>query len=110
MNNQVLMSNNRYLIIKAKGGMGNRMLCAVTGILYGQLTGRCTVVDWRDVSYSNDGGNTFSQFFDCPNVYPETIRFINRLSDFLFMLARWANHRIGVEDTNCYCEYQNSSC
>jgi len=67
------MSNNRYLVVKAKGGMGNRMLCAVTGVLYGQVTGKKTIIDWRDGSYSNDGSNTFSQFFDCSGVYPETI-------------------------------------
>jgi len=63
----------KYLIVKAKGGMGNRMLCAVTGILYGQLTGRLTVIDWRDAAYSNDGSNTFSRFFDSPQVLSEKI-------------------------------------
>jgi len=53
--------------------MGNRMLCAVTGILYGQLTGRKTIIDWRDESYSNDGSNTFPLFFNAPQVFPETI-------------------------------------
>ena len=66
-------TGDKFLVVKAKGGMGNRMLCAVTGILYGQLTGRRTIVDWRDGSYSNDGSNTFLRFFDCPDVYPETI-------------------------------------
>ncbi|OHB61000.1 MAG: hypothetical protein A2167_01140 [Planctomycetes bacterium RBG_13_46_10] len=66
-------SNIKCLIVKAKGGMGNRMLCAVTGILYGQLSGRKTVVDWRDGAYSNDGSNTFSRFFNVPFVFPETI-------------------------------------
>ena len=65
--------NNKYLLIKAKGGMGNSMLCAVTGILYGQLTGRMTVVDWRGEGYTNDGSNTFSKFFTCSEVHPETI-------------------------------------
>ena len=65
--------NNKFLIVKAKGGMGNRMLCAATGILYGQVTNRKTIVDWRDVSYSNDGSNTFTKFFSCASVYPETI-------------------------------------
>jgi len=63
----------KYLIVKPNGGMGNRMLCAVTGILYGQLTGRVTVVDWRDAGYSNDGSNTFSTFFSCPSVQSETV-------------------------------------
>jgi len=63
----------KYLIVKSNGGMGNRMLCAVTGILYGQLTGRVTVVDWRDAAYSNDGSNTFATFFSCPSAQPEAV-------------------------------------
>jgi hypothetical protein len=65
-------TEKRFLVVKAKGGMGNRMLCAVTGILYGQITGRATVIDWRDAAYSNDGSNTFSRFFSAPQVLPET--------------------------------------
>lgn len=67
------IKNDKYLVVKAKGGMGNRMFCAVTGILYGQLTGRMTVIDWRDGTYSNNGSNTFSEFFKNPRVYPETV-------------------------------------
>jgi hypothetical protein len=66
-------SNHKYLVIKAKGGMGNRMLCAVTGMVYGELTGRRTVVDWRDGTYSDDGSNVFARFFSCPNVFSESI-------------------------------------
>jgi len=66
-------NDRKYLVVKVAGGMGNRMLCTLTGILYGQLTGRCTIVDWRDESYSNDGSNTFLSFFSCPCIYPETI-------------------------------------
>lgn len=66
-------NNDKYLIVKAKGGMGNRMLCAITGILYGQITGRLTIIDWRDAAYSNNGSNTFSRFFNDPHVFPETI-------------------------------------
>ena len=65
--------NRKYLIVKAKGGMGNSMLCAVTGIIYGQLAGRITVIDWRGEGYTNDGSNTFSKFFTCSEVHPETI-------------------------------------
>jgi hypothetical protein len=65
--------NSKFLLVKAKGGMGNRMLCAVTGILYGQIAGRQTIIDWRDAAYSNDGSNTFSRFFSAPQVLSETI-------------------------------------
>jgi cob(I)alamin adenosyltransferase len=32
------------------------------------------------------------------NVNPEAMRFVNRLSDYLFTLARWVNHRAGLDD------------
>jgi len=57
-----------YVIVKAKGGMGNRMLCAATGLLYAQLSGRRVIVDWSDITYSNDGTNVFTSFFRCPTV------------------------------------------
>jgi hypothetical protein len=69
--------------------MCNRMLCAVTGILYGELTGRAIVVDWRDAAYSNDGSNTFSTFFSCPWVQPETVLPV----ESSIRPALWANER-----------------
>lgn len=65
--------NEKYLVIKAKGGMGNRMLCVATGIVYGEITGRKTVVDWRDGSYSQNGSNVFAKFFSCPGVFSESV-------------------------------------
>lgn len=50
-------------VIKAKGGMGNRMLCAVSGILWARLAGRRCFVDWRDDAYSRSGENSFPHFF-----------------------------------------------
>jgi cob(I)alamin adenosyltransferase len=29
---------------------------------------------------------------------PQAVPYLNRLSDFLFTLARWENHQSGVED------------
>lgn len=65
--------NTQYLLVKAKGGMGNCMLCAVSGILYGQLTKRKTVIDWRGTGYTNDGSNPFATYFHCPENYPEAV-------------------------------------
>ncbi|WP_293180052.1 cob(I)yrinic acid a,c-diamide adenosyltransferase [Oceanithermus sp.] len=31
-------------------------------------------------------------------INPEALRFLNRLSDLLFAMARWVNHRLGVEE------------
>ncbi len=33
------------------------------------------------------------------DVNPEAVKFLNRLSDFLFTLARWTNHRAGIPET-----------
>jgi len=66
-------NNEKYLVIKAKGGMGNRMLCVATGIVYGELTGRKAIVDWRDESYSQNGSNVFAKFFSCPDVSCESV-------------------------------------
>ena len=41
---------------------------------------------------ASDGGAAAS-------VRPEALRYLNRLSDLLFVLARYANHRAGVADT-----------
>ncbi len=35
---------------------------------------------------------------DADTVRPEALRYLNRLSDLLFVLARYANHRAGVPD------------
>lgn len=66
-------NDSKYVLVKAKGGMGNRMLCALTGLLYGQLAGRKVIVDWRDQAYSNDGTNSFNKFFPHASAHSEAI-------------------------------------
>jgi len=52
------------LIIKAKGGLGNRMLSAVTGILLARLNGRTAFIDWRDGMYVEPGENLYPLLFE----------------------------------------------
>lgn len=61
------MKRPKFLVIKGRAGLGNRMLAAATGLLYARLTGRLPVVDWRDGSYSGDRSNAFPAFFHCPS-------------------------------------------
>lgn len=56
----------RILLIKAKGGLGNRMLSAVTGLIYADLSGRTPVIDWRDGIYAPPGENAYPLLFDTP--------------------------------------------
>jgi hypothetical protein len=55
----------RLLLVKGRAGLGNRILGALTGILYSRLSGRRLVVDWRDELYSDDGENVFPRYFRC---------------------------------------------
>jgi len=57
---------DKILLIKAKGGLGNRMLSAVTGLIYADLAGRRPVVDWRDGIYAETGVNAYPLLFDTP--------------------------------------------
>jgi hypothetical protein len=71
------MNRNKFLVVKGRAGLGNRMLSALTGILYARLSGRKLIIDWTDPTYSNDGDNVFHNFFRCPfydsnDTIPET--------------------------------------
>lgn len=50
--------------------MGNRMLCALTALLYARATHRQLMVDWRDPQYSDGTCNAFHRFFRCPDSPP----------------------------------------
>lgn len=65
---ETLATPRRLLWVKGKAGLGNRMLSALTGILYARITGRQAVIDWRDGSYSDDGTNSFPKLFTSPYV------------------------------------------
>lgn len=57
-------SHQRALIIKAKGGLGNRMLSAVTGLVLADLNNRTGYIDWRDGMYLAPGENLYPYLFD----------------------------------------------
>lgn len=60
------MAGGRALLIKAKGGLGNRMLAGVTGVILARLTGRTPVIDWRDGLYVPEGTNLYPLLFRDP--------------------------------------------
>ena len=61
---QTVPGGERFLIIKAKGGLGNRMLSALTGLAVAELTGRIPIIDWRDGMYAPLGVNAYPLLFD----------------------------------------------
>jgi hypothetical protein len=64
------VTDTRFLLVKGRAGLGNRMLSALTGILYSRLAGRRLIVDWSDRVYSNDGSNVFHRLFRCSGCDP----------------------------------------
>jgi len=64
------MIERKFLLVKGRAGLGNRMLSALTGILYARLTDRRLLVDWSDPLYSDDGSNAFHRFFRCLSCSP----------------------------------------
>lgn len=61
-------TDRKVLVIKAKGGLGNRMLSAITGLIYADLTDRQPVIDWRDGIYAGPGVNAYPLLFDSPKM------------------------------------------
>lgn len=59
----------RFLLVKAKGGFGNRILSACTGIVIAAMTDRVAVVDWRDGEYLPAGEDAYPQLFESPTPY-----------------------------------------
>jgi hypothetical protein len=60
------LKGERYLLVKGKAGLGNRMLVVLDSILYAEMTGRKLLVDWRDGKYGALGENAFPQLFETP--------------------------------------------
>ena len=57
---------DRVLIVKAKGGFGNRILSAATGVIVAELTGRTAIIDWRDGEYLPKGQDAYPLLFESP--------------------------------------------
>ncbi len=66
------MSNpSNILIVRASGGLANRILALISGISLALLSQRTLCVDWRDGLYSDDFSNVFPQWFalhDLPTI------------------------------------------
>jgi hypothetical protein len=60
------LEKDRFLVIKGKAGLGNRMLSAVTGLVYADISNRIPTIDWRDGSYAPPGTNAYPLLFETP--------------------------------------------
>jgi hypothetical protein len=78
----------KQLLIKSKGGMGNRLLCTITGLLYSKLSNRVPCVDWSDGVYGDNGLNVFENFFD----YQDELISVEQIDNSDLVPSIWKNH------------------
>lgn len=57
------MADEKYLLIKGEGGLGNRILSLLSGLEYARLSGRIPVIEWCNGQYSASGENAFFDIF-----------------------------------------------
>lgn len=62
------MSQEKFLLIKERTGMSNRILNLLGSLLYAKITQRKLIVDWSDEAYSQDRTNVFSRLFTLAQV------------------------------------------
>lgn len=67
---------NRILIVKSRGGLGNRVLSLLPSLAWAEKAGRCVFVDWEDGMYAPRGKNAFDAMFD----YSKAVSVANRSS------------------------------
>ncbi|MGB3695082.1 MAG: nodulation protein NodZ [Spirulinaceae cyanobacterium] len=100
------MDKDKFLLLKAKSGMGNRILNLLGGILYSQITNRKIVVDWSDGVYSRKSLNVFPYLFSLKNVASAT-EVPDTDSVFPYMWTGNLHNNIGVALKNNHLPNQD---
>ncbi|MBF0489369.1 MAG: glycosyltransferase [Candidatus Omnitrophica bacterium] len=60
--------NKKFLVLKSKVGMANRIESLMAAICYAHISQRTLVVDWREGMYAEKGRNSFHMLFKSPLV------------------------------------------
>lgn len=60
----------RYLLVKGRYGLGNRILFLLSAIVSARASGRRLVIDWDDGLYGPEGINAFPRYFASPATIP----------------------------------------
>jgi hypothetical protein len=58
--------SNKFLLVKGKYGLGNRILALCEAFIYAEITKRILIIDCRDQRYSDTRTNSFSALFSSP--------------------------------------------
>jgi hypothetical protein len=60
----------KFLLVKGRSGLGNRLEVLMGGLVYARLANREVIVDWRDREYSSDRSNVFPRLFHSSSITP----------------------------------------
>ena len=60
--------NQKYLVVKGTGGVGNRFISLMKAIKYAQKTNRTIYLDWCDGMFGPSGINIFFKYFELKNI------------------------------------------
>jgi hypothetical protein len=69
-----VMTANRargFIVVKGHAGLGNRLVCLLSALLYARLADRQLLIDWRDGMYADWGVNAFPELFRCRSALTE---------------------------------------
>lgn len=90
----------KILVIRASGGLSNRLQAVMAGVAYCLLTGRALCVDWRDGMYSDDFSNMFARWFELRGIQTATCEeAVDRAAHGLYPLfwQPWMGEAVPVE-------------
>ena len=90
------------ILIKANGGLGNRMLSAASVILYANATKRPWSIDWSDGLYANQSDNAYALLFQTHNKQQIAKPFEQ---DFDSVIPTIWNKRIESSPHQLMCQY-----
>ncbi len=71
-------SIDKILVVRASGGLSNRLQAVICGVAYCLLSGRSICVDWRDGLYSDDFSNVFPLWFNIEGIKSVTYQNMER--------------------------------
>ena len=94
-----MSKKNKYLVIKACAGLGNRLVTVFAAIKYCEINNRILVIDWSDGQFDKKGINAFRKCFNLNNVKLEEITNIEHWSDYSHSSDFFKQHKSeGVYD------------
>ncbi|HTA62683.1 MAG TPA: hypothetical protein VK835_09515 [Bacteroidia bacterium] len=94
-----MLQKQKYLIIKACAGLGNRLVTVFAAIKYCEINNRILVIDWNDGQFDKKGTNAFKKCFELKHIQSEEVENIEHWSEYSHSSQLFKQHKSeGVYD------------